>query len=172
MWRRNLVGPNQRLFADPEPGPDEEGFQVKNVSKAYYESPYYELHKTEVQAVPTGPPARALRLEEIVGPQAIEQIEAAKKISFHAVGDTGAAINESIAKSSRTSGCGPAPAGEVARRRRASRRLIFPAARPTAAASTRRAKSVVPPRRPPSRRSWAASHPYETATSPARTSRS
>ena len=47
-----LRGAEGRLFADPEPTPDETSFQVDNTSKQYYDSPYYKLHKNDLQPVP------------------------------------------------------------------------------------------------------------------------
>jgi len=88
----NLVGTNGRLFANPNPGADEKSFQVDNTSVAYYNSPYYKLHQLQLQPVP--PPGASppnMNLADVVGAAMINQIQAAKKISFHAVGDTGAA---------------------------------------------------------------------------------
>jgi len=88
----NLIGGGGRLFANPVPGTDETSFQVDNTSSAYYNSPYYLQHQTQVQPVP--PPSMAqpsMDLADVVGPDLIAQIQAAKTIAFHAVGDTGAA---------------------------------------------------------------------------------
>jgi hypothetical protein len=89
----HLIGPGGRLFADPQPGTDEVSFRVDNTSEAYYNSPYYELHKNDVQRIP--PPrekvAMQLQLADFTGPPIISAIESAGKITFHAVGDTGAA---------------------------------------------------------------------------------
>ena len=49
---RKLVGTGGRLFADPQPSPDETSFMVDNTSEAYYDSPYYTLHKNDLQPVP------------------------------------------------------------------------------------------------------------------------
>jgi hypothetical protein len=38
--RHNLIGTQNRLFAEPAPGLDETVFQVDNTSAAYYNSPY------------------------------------------------------------------------------------------------------------------------------------
>jgi len=89
----NLIGPGGRLFAEPEPGKDEASFRVDNTSAAYYSSPYYLLHKSQVQPIP---PARKnapmyLDLADFAGPEIVQNIENAGKINFHAVGDTGAA---------------------------------------------------------------------------------
>jgi hypothetical protein len=89
----NLVGPHGQLYADPKPSPDEDAFQVDNTSEAYYNSLYYLLHKSQVQPIP---PRRTgalsyLKLTDFV-PQALtDAIDAAGKITLHAVGDTGAA---------------------------------------------------------------------------------
>ena len=86
-----------RLFANPVPGKDETIFQVDNTSSAYYNSPYYLLHQLQLQPIP--PPTTlqpSMNLSEVVSPALIAQIQAAKKITFHAVGDTGAAkVNSS-----------------------------------------------------------------------------
>jgi hypothetical protein len=90
--RPNLLGQHGRLFADPSPTPDETSFQVDNTSAQYYTSPYYLLHKNQLQAVPapaTTPPR--VNLVDILGNAVLAPIVAANKISFHAVGDTGAA---------------------------------------------------------------------------------
>src|SRR5260370_194044 len=89
----NLIGPGGRLFAEPIPGKDEASFRVSNTSSQYYNSPYYLVHKREVEPIA---PARKnapmhLDLGDFVGPQIIQNIASAGKISFHYVGDTGAA---------------------------------------------------------------------------------
>ena len=48
-----LAGPGGRLFADPHPAPDEASFQVNNTSGAYYRSPYYVLHRNDLEPVPS-----------------------------------------------------------------------------------------------------------------------
>jgi Calcineurin-like phosphoesterase len=89
----NLVGPGGRLFAEPQPGKDEVSFRVDNTSAAYYNSPYYELHKNDLQQIP--PPRKnvpmQLQLADFTGPAIISAIQQAGKITFHSVGDTGAA---------------------------------------------------------------------------------
>jgi hypothetical protein len=95
---QNLIGPHNRLFAEMRPGPDEAAFQIDNTSQAYFNSPYYKRHKDEVQAVP--PPSASpprLGLAAVLGDQPAAAITAAKKIVFHAVGDTGAAKKSSPA---------------------------------------------------------------------------
>jgi hypothetical protein len=89
----NIVGPGGQLYADPKPSPDENAFQVNNTSAAYYNSPYYTLHKNQVQPIP---PRRTgalpyLKLTDFLPQDLTAAISAAGKITFHAVGDTGAA---------------------------------------------------------------------------------
>jgi hypothetical protein len=89
----NLVGPHGQLYADPKPSPDENAFQVDNTSEAYYNSTYYLLHKSQVQPIP---PRRTgtlpyLKLTDFIPQDLTDAIDAAGKITFHAVGDTGAA---------------------------------------------------------------------------------
>jgi Calcineurin-like phosphoesterase len=89
---RKLTGTGGRLFADPQPSPDEVSFQVDNTSAAYYESAYYGLHKRDLQPVPpprVDPPR--VDLAQVLEPALIAAVTAAEQISFHAVGDTGAA---------------------------------------------------------------------------------
>jgi hypothetical protein len=96
---RHLVGPKGQLFAEPQPGPDEQGFRQDNTSSAYYNSPYFLAHKNQVQQIPRPrvvPPR--LNLADFIPPEVAAAIKSAKKISFHAVGDTGAAkVNRSQA---------------------------------------------------------------------------
>ncbi|MBV8201708.1 MAG: hypothetical protein JOZ15_13890, partial [Acidobacteria bacterium] len=51
----NITGPRGQVYADPKPSPGENAFQVNNTSDAYYNSPYYLAHKSQVQPIP---PAR------------------------------------------------------------------------------------------------------------------
>ena len=79
-------------FSEPDPGADETSFQVNNTSSAYYNSAYYLKHKNDVQPVPaprTSPPR--LDLSDVVDASQLTPIVNAKRIVFHAVGDTGAA---------------------------------------------------------------------------------
>src|ERR1700683_123279 len=89
----NLVGPGGRLFADPQPGKDEVSFRVDKTSAAYYNSPDYPPHKNDFQQIP--PPRKnvpmQLQLADFAGPAIISAIQQARKITFHSVGDTGAA---------------------------------------------------------------------------------
>jgi calcineurin-like phosphoesterase family protein len=87
-----LKGIDGRLFADPQPIPDEVSFQVDNTSEQYYESPYYKRHKLDLQPVPPPrTPQPRMRLDEVLGNDILAPISEAKRIAFHAVGDTGAA---------------------------------------------------------------------------------
>jgi hypothetical protein len=88
-----LAGPSGQTYADPKPSTDENAFQVSNTSEAYYNSPYYLNHKNQVQPIP---PRRSgalpyLDLTDFLPQDLTNAINAAGKISFHAVGDTGAA---------------------------------------------------------------------------------
>jgi hypothetical protein len=91
------VGPAGQLFADPAPSPDEGSFMVDNTSGDYYSSPYYKQHEKDVLAIPLPAPTAPLELESIVGTDFLAPIVAGSKISFHAVGDTGAAQTSAIA---------------------------------------------------------------------------
>jgi hypothetical protein len=87
-----LLGLHGRLFAEVQPTADEAQFQLDNTSDRYYNSPYYLLHKDQLQPVPTprtSPPR--MDLGEVLGSDATAAVAGAKKISFHSVGDTGAA---------------------------------------------------------------------------------
>src|SRR5438128_6344328 len=91
----NVVGPGDRLFAEPSPSPDETSFQVDNTSVAYYQSLYYKKHQGDLQPVPSprvDPPR--IDLAHVLGPEVLKPITAAERIGFHAVGDTGAARND------------------------------------------------------------------------------
>jgi hypothetical protein len=89
----NVTGPKGQLYAEPKATPDESGFQVNNISDAYYNSPYYLLHKSQVQPIP--PPRNGvppyLKLEDYIPQEVADAIDKAGSITFHAVGDTGAA---------------------------------------------------------------------------------
>jgi hypothetical protein len=89
---RKLAGAGGRLFGDPQPSPDETSFMVDNTSAAYYNSPYYTLHKNDLQPVPVPRVAEPrVDLADVLEADALSPIVAGKKITFHAVGDTGAA---------------------------------------------------------------------------------
>jgi hypothetical protein len=80
------------LFADPQPGADEVTFQVDNTSVAYFNSPYYTLHQLQLQPVPPpSSPQPRIELADVTGAAAVAAITAAQTITFHCVGDTGAA---------------------------------------------------------------------------------
>ena len=89
----NLVGPSGQTYADPKPSTDETAFQVNNTSEAYYNSAYYLKNKNQVQPIP---PRRSgalpyLDLAAFLPQEVTKAINTAGKITFHAVGDTGAA---------------------------------------------------------------------------------
>jgi hypothetical protein len=89
----NLAGPAGQLYADPKPSTDEDAFQVDNTSEAYYNSKYYLANKNKVQPIPQ-PRAGALPyldLANFLPASMITAINAAGSITFHSVGDTGAA---------------------------------------------------------------------------------
>jgi Calcineurin-like phosphoesterase len=91
-----LQGPHGQLYAEPVPGADEVSFQVDNTSERYYNSPYYEAHKNQIQPVPAPASDTPLKLEDFVDASIIQAITAAKRMSFHSVGDTGAGKTASI----------------------------------------------------------------------------
>jgi len=90
---QRLTGPKGRLYADPRPSPDETSFRQDNNSAAYYKSQYYLLHKNQVQPIPpTRPNALPyLDLADFLPTDVADAIDQAARITFHAVGDTGAA---------------------------------------------------------------------------------
>ena len=91
-----LTGPKGQLYADPHPGPDEVKFRQDNTSSAYYNSPYFRAHKDQVQRIPARRDALPRNLSDFVQQEIIQPIQTAGKISFRAVGDTGAAkVNRS-----------------------------------------------------------------------------
>jgi hypothetical protein len=98
---KHPVEPITRLFAEPHPGTDESTFQRDNTSEAYYKSPYFLKHKNDLQAIPPlriNPPR--MSLSDVVDRSMISAIQTAKKIVFHATGDTGAAkvnIHQTVA---------------------------------------------------------------------------
>ena len=92
-----MAGTGGRLFADPQPGPDETSFQVDNTSEQYYNSAYYRLHQSQLQPVPAprvDPPR--MQLADVLPEGTLTQIQSSGRITFHAVGDTGAAARRSI----------------------------------------------------------------------------
>ncbi|MEA2160948.1 MAG: hypothetical protein QOD66_3328 [Solirubrobacteraceae bacterium] len=92
----NAVGPHLfadpvRLFADPDPGPDETSFHQPNVDSQYYKTGYYFNHQGQVQPFPRPlPDPPRMDLAQILGPNLLTPILDANRITFHAVGDTGA----------------------------------------------------------------------------------
>jgi hypothetical protein len=87
----NIIGPKGRLYAEQKPGLGETQFREDNNSAAYYSSVYYEAHKNQVQPIPAPRDSSPLDLSVFLPPNIMAAINKAKKISFHAVGDTGAA---------------------------------------------------------------------------------
>jgi hypothetical protein len=88
----NLLGAHDRLFAEPQPTADETEFQLDNTSARYYKSPYYLRHRRDLQPVPSPqltPPR--LDLDEVLSADLLDAVREAKRVSFHSVGDTGAA---------------------------------------------------------------------------------
>jgi hypothetical protein len=90
----NITGKDGRLFGEQQPGADEVTFREKNTSADYYNSVYFKQHLKQLRPVPVPtvkPPH--MDLTEILDPGSVQMqaIQAAKKISFHTVGDTGAA---------------------------------------------------------------------------------
>jgi hypothetical protein len=80
-----LVGKNGRSFAGTS-------FRVDNTSAAYYQSPYFLENRNRLQPIPPprlNPPR--MRLADVLEKSGLKAIEAARTITFHAVGDTGAA---------------------------------------------------------------------------------
>jgi hypothetical protein len=86
-----ITGPKGQLYADPTFSPDETKFQIDNTSGAYYSSVYYKLHKSLVQPIPPARNTDPLRLEDYLPTDIVAAINKAGSITFHAVGDTGAA---------------------------------------------------------------------------------
>ncbi len=79
-----------RIFADPRPGSTAQTFQLDGEG----------LKPGEEEELLQVPPPRLVEprmaLADVIGAQAVEQITESKKISFHAVGDTGD-VNQSTA---------------------------------------------------------------------------
>jgi hypothetical protein len=92
----NLTGPRGQLYADPHPAPDEVRFRQDNTSSAYYNSPYYLAHKSQVQRIPPRRNSLPLKLSDFLPQDALAAVQSAGSISFHTAGDTGAAkVNRS-----------------------------------------------------------------------------
>ena len=93
---KNMLGPQGQFYADPQPGPDEIKFREDNTSSAYYNSPYFLANKNQVQQIPRRRNNLPLNLTDCIPQEIVNAIQTAGKISFHAVGDTGAAkVNRS-----------------------------------------------------------------------------
>jgi hypothetical protein len=88
-----IDAPGGRLYADPKPSVGEDAFQVNNTSSEYYKSKYYLANKNKVQPIP---PQRVgtkpnINLTDYLPAGSIAAIDQAGSITFHCVGDTGAA---------------------------------------------------------------------------------
>jgi hypothetical protein len=95
---QRMTGPNGQFYADPKPSPDETSFRQDNNSAAYYNSPYYLLHRSQVQPIPQMRQNAApnIDLADYIPQEVADAIDQAGRIVFHAVGDTGAAkVNRS-----------------------------------------------------------------------------
>jgi hypothetical protein len=93
---QNISGPSGQMYAEQKITPDETKFTRDNTSSAYYNSPYFVAHKNQVQAIPpTRKDAKNVQqpvlLSDFLPKSVLTGITTAKKISFHATGDTGAA---------------------------------------------------------------------------------
>ena len=121
----NVIGPGKRLFAEPTYMQDETSFQVDNTSDAYYKSPYYKQHRDDVLPIPTPPPTAPLNLQDVVGQGFLNPVVNAAKISFHAVGDTGAA-KEPGDRAPNEPSVADAMAADVRNRRRDRARVLLP----------------------------------------------
>jgi hypothetical protein len=111
-----LHGVGGRLFTDPMPSPDETSFQVDNRSVAYYKSAYYLAHEQDVQEIPPPRvPQPQMDLADVLGADVLGPIEAAKRITFHAVGDTGAAQTHTLASLVNEASVADAMARDVAK---------------------------------------------------------
>jgi len=90
---QRMMGPQGQFYADPKPSPDETSFRQDNNSAAYYNSPYYLQHKNQVQPIPQirQNAAPNINLADYIPTDVADAIDQAGKITFHAVGDTGAA---------------------------------------------------------------------------------
>jgi hypothetical protein len=99
---RHLFADPQRLFADPDPGPDEVSFHQPNVDEQYYNTGYYPAHQNQIQPFPRPlPDPPRIDLATILGPNLLDPITKAQAITFHAVGDTGASSTTLISPEAR-----------------------------------------------------------------------
>jgi hypothetical protein len=69
---------------------------VDNTSGDYYNSPYYKQHQNDIEPIPVPAPGAPLDLASVVGADFLAPIVNGSRISFHAVGDTGAAKTSAI----------------------------------------------------------------------------
>jgi hypothetical protein len=88
---KRMTGPGGRLYADPQPGPDEVQFREDNTSAAYYNSPYFLAHQNQVQKIPARRNNLPVDLSDFLPASILSAIQKAGSITFHTVGDTGAA---------------------------------------------------------------------------------
>src|ERR1700761_118137 len=88
---RHLFADPERLFAHPDPGPDEVSFHQPNVDEQYYKTGYYATHRNQIQPFSRPlPDPPSIDLATILGPNPLDPITNGQAITFHAVGDTGA----------------------------------------------------------------------------------
>ncbi len=87
----NIQGPKHQLYAEQKPSPDPTSFREDNTSEQYYNSAYFLAHKSQVQRIPPRRDERPLNLGDFLPAEMTTAIQNAGKITFHAVGDTGAA---------------------------------------------------------------------------------
>ncbi len=119
-FKSSTTGPQGQLYADPKPTPDEDAFQVNNTSEAYYNSAYYLANKNLIQQIPPPRPGVPLNinLADYLPAPTMAAIQAAGSITFHSVGDTGAAKtggNQSAATAiAQEAGVADAMAADVA----------------------------------------------------------
>ena len=89
--RQALLGPANRFFADRRAGAPRGSFQMLDTSsRAYKSSSYHAVDSSQLEPIPVPSPAAPMTLESVLGAAFLAPIEARKKITFHAVGDTGA----------------------------------------------------------------------------------
>ena len=113
--RATLAGPGTRLYAEPKPSPDETSFQIDNTSAQYYKSPYYLAHMNQVQPFPAprSGVSTYLDLQDFIPTEVLGAINAAGRITFHAVGDTGAAKGVPATAIANEAGVADAMAADV-----------------------------------------------------------
>jgi Caspase domain/Calcineurin-like phosphoesterase len=79
-----LIGKNGRCFAGTS-------FRVDNTSGTYYQSPYFLENRGRLQPIPPPRNPPHMDLSDVLEKSGLRAIETARTITFHAVGDTGAA---------------------------------------------------------------------------------